>query len=131
MPYLINSILSGNRFSSVFVHGYISLFSAFFLMHLAVNCSSGTVSFNWERIKYLFSQDILLVDDVFWNVGYLLCFSFFDEILILCVLYLYVQTEWLLLSIFEFVNFFLNENSWDISVKICWEVDFYKNVICY
>jgi len=131
MSYLINSILFGNKFSSVFVHEYISSFSNFFLMHVGVNCSSGTASFNWDRIKYLFSQHILLVDIVFWIFGCLLCLSFFDEIRNLFVLYLNVQTEGLILSIFEFVNFFLNEYSWDGRVKLCWEVDFYKNVICY
>jgi len=126
MSYLINSILFRNRFSSVFVHEHNSLFWKFFFMHLAVNWNSGIASFSWDRIKFLFSQNVLLVDNAFWIVGCLLCFSFFDEILNLFMLYLNVQTEGLVLSIFEFGNFFLNECSRDSCVKICWEVGFYK-----
>jgi len=128
MSYLINSILFSNRFSSLFVHEYNALFWTLFAMHLPVNCNSGTASFNWDRIKFLFSQNILLVDNVFLIVGCLLCFSFFDGIRNSFVLYINVQTEDLVLSIFEFVNFFLNECSWDSRVE-SWEVNFYKKNI--
>lgn len=112
---MINSILFGNRFSVVFVNESTSFF-----INLALNCNSGTGSFNWDRIEYS------LVDNVFWIVKCFLCFGFFKEFLNLFVLYLDLQTDFLVLNFFEFENFFLNENSWGNRVKICWEVDFYK-----